>query len=34
MKQDWMNDYLINKDMTNVRTPIILKRNAKRNQHH
>jgi len=29
-----MNDDLINKKMTKVRTPIILKRNAKRNQHH
>jgi hypothetical protein len=34
MKQDLMNDDLINKDMTNVMTPIILKRNAKRNQCH
>jgi len=32
MKQGLMNDDLINKDMTKVRTPIILKRNAKRNQ--
>lgn len=29
-----MNDDLINKDMAKVRTPIILKRNAKRNKHH
>ena len=34
MKQDFMNGDLINKDMTKVRTPIILKRNAKRNQCH
>jgi hypothetical protein len=32
IKQDLMNDDLINKDMTKVRTPIILKHNVKRNQ--
>jgi hypothetical protein len=34
IKQELMNDDLINKDMTTVRTPIILKHNAKRNQYH
>jgi len=34
IKQDSMNDDLINKDMTKVRTPIILKHNAKGNQCH
>jgi hypothetical protein len=34
MKQDLMNDDLINKGMAKVRTPIILKHNTKRNQCH